>query len=158
MLRARLEGAEAALEAIRSGAVDALVISSDQGEQVYTLQGAEHPYRVLVETMNEGAVTMLADGSIIYSNPRLAGLLGKPLESLIGSSILDYIAPTDTKKFRAAVKQGFTHSIQAEVHLFSSDQTSIPVLISYQPDPNRWGPGALPGSDRSDRTLLRQPA
>ena len=40
-LRLRLQEAEETLEALRSGAVDALVVSSDEGEQVYTLQGAD---------------------------------------------------------------------------------------------------------------------
>jgi hypothetical protein len=68
-LRDRLEEAEAAVDAIRSGEVDALVISSPDGEQVFTLQGAEHPYRVMVETMNEGAATVLEDGTILYKPP-----------------------------------------------------------------------------------------
>jgi hypothetical protein len=45
-LRLRLEEAEDTLQAIHSGAVDALVISRPQGEQVFTLQGAEHPSRL----------------------------------------------------------------------------------------------------------------
>jgi hypothetical protein len=51
-LRLRLEEAEDTLQAIQSGEVDALVISRPEGEQVFTLQGALHPYRVLVETMS----------------------------------------------------------------------------------------------------------
>ena len=132
-LRGRLEGAEAALDAIRNGGVDALVISSDKGEQVFILQGAEHPYRVMVETMNEGAATVLDDGSILYANPRLAAILGEPLETLIGSSILDFILPADAKLFEAAVDQGYRSSSRAEIHLQSKDKTSIPVLISFSP-------------------------
>ena len=60
-LRMRLEEAEETLRAIREGEVDALVVSSPQGDQVYTLKGAEQPYRVFVETMNEGAVTLGPD-------------------------------------------------------------------------------------------------
>ena len=57
-LRMRLEEAEETLRAIRKGEVDALVVSGPQGDQVYTLKGAEQPYRVFVETMNEGAATL----------------------------------------------------------------------------------------------------
>ncbi len=42
-LSARLQEAEDALLAIRTGQVDALLIHSPAGEQVYTLQGADHP-------------------------------------------------------------------------------------------------------------------
>jgi len=53
-LRRRLREAEETLNAIRDGEVDALVASGPSGEKVFTLEGAEHPYRVLVESMNEG--------------------------------------------------------------------------------------------------------
>jgi hypothetical protein len=51
-LRQRLQEAEETLDAIRNGEVDALVVSGPSGEKVFTLEGAEHPYRVLVESMN----------------------------------------------------------------------------------------------------------
>ena len=54
-LRLRLEEAEETLHAINSGEVDALIVASPKGNQIFTLQGPEHPYRVLVETMNEGS-------------------------------------------------------------------------------------------------------
>jgi len=65
-LNARLEEAEDILNAIRGGEVDALVVSGPHGDQIYTLKGAEHPYRVMVEAMNEGAVTLTGDGTIFY--------------------------------------------------------------------------------------------
>ncbi len=58
-LRQRLQEAEETLDAIRNGEVDALVVSGPSGEKVFTLEGAEHPYRVLVESMNEGAISLL---------------------------------------------------------------------------------------------------
>ncbi len=80
-LRARLAEAEETLDAIRTGAVDAVVAK----DQVYTLHGAETPYRLLIEAMNEGAVVLRADGTILYCNDRFAKLLGTPLQNLIGS-------------------------------------------------------------------------
>jgi len=53
--------AEETLRAIRSGEVDGLIVSTAEGDRVFTLMGAEHPYRVMVETMNEGAVTLAFD-------------------------------------------------------------------------------------------------
>ena len=74
-LRARLQEAEDALRAIRSGEVDATVIPAPQGDRVFTLRGAERPYRIFVEKMNEGAVTLKADGTILYANQRFAGMV-----------------------------------------------------------------------------------
>jgi hypothetical protein len=47
-LRIRLEEAEETLRAIQNNEVDALVIEGPEGQQVYTLQSAEQPYRTLM--------------------------------------------------------------------------------------------------------------
>ena len=54
-LKARLLEAEETLHAIRSGDVDALVVAGADGEQVFTLKGAEMPYR---EAMSAALKTM----------------------------------------------------------------------------------------------------
>src|SRR5712671_7497913 len=83
-LEARLEEAEELLRAIRSGEVDALVVSGPNGDQVYTLSGAEHPYRVMVETMSEGALILAPDRTIVYANRSFAAMLDMTLEDVIG--------------------------------------------------------------------------
>lgn len=67
-LRTRVHELEETFLAIKRGSVDAVVVNGDEGEQVFTLQGAEHPYRVLVETMNDGAATLDEDGTVLYAN------------------------------------------------------------------------------------------
>src|SRR4051794_12318229 len=57
-LQDRLREAQETLDAIRNGEVDAVVVNGDRGSQVYSLMGAEQPYRVYVEQMQEGAVTV----------------------------------------------------------------------------------------------------
>jgi len=46
------------LKPIRSGQIDALVVKSDNGHQLYTLKTADQTYRVFIEKMTEGAVTL----------------------------------------------------------------------------------------------------
>ena len=62
-LQSELEAANAVLEAIRHGQIDALLVAGPKGSQVFTLEGAEHPYRIMVESMSEGAATLVADGT-----------------------------------------------------------------------------------------------
>src|SRR5579863_3832212 len=83
-LRERLAEAESIIQAIRQGDIDAVVVSSTEGDRVFTLEGSDHPYRTLVESMNEGAATLTEDGVILYSNPRLATLLGSSAAMLPG--------------------------------------------------------------------------
>ena len=81
--------------AIREGEVDALVVSTVHGERIFTLQGADESYRTIVEQMQEGAVTIVRDGTIQYSNARFADMVGEPLERVIGSSFRDHVVEAD---------------------------------------------------------------
>ncbi len=90
-LLARLEEAESTLAAIQNGHVEALVVSSQDGPKVYALEGAEHRYRRLVETMSEGALLVGASGGILYSNAAFADMVATPLERVIGRPLSDFI-------------------------------------------------------------------
>jgi PAS domain S-box-containing protein len=88
-LHSSLLEAQETLDAIRNGEVDAIVAT---GNRIYSLTGAEHPYRVYVEQMQEGAVTVAADGLILYCNQRFADMVGAPLEGVISSVIHSYLS------------------------------------------------------------------
>jgi len=90
-LKNRLQESEETIEAIRNGAVDALVISAPEGEQIYTLKGAEHPYRVFFETMNEGGVVISKEGLILACNESFERMVGVEHEKRCGISIYEFI-------------------------------------------------------------------
>jgi PAS domain S-box-containing protein len=94
-LRSRLFEAEEMLAAIRSGEVDAIMVSGAKGDQVYSLSSAETPYRTFVEEMHGGAVTLTKDGLILFCNNRFAELVQKPVDKVIGSYIKNHIPPID---------------------------------------------------------------
>jgi len=94
-LRSRLSETEEMLSAIRSGEVDAIVISGKKGEQVYSLSSAETPYRTFVEEMHGGAVTLTKEGLILYCNNRFAELVQEPINLVFGSNIKRFITPID---------------------------------------------------------------
>jgi len=73
-LEARLAEADETLQAIRSGEVDALVVSGPDGDQIFALEGADHAYRLLVEQMQEGTVTLDQEGLILYANRQFAAM------------------------------------------------------------------------------------
>jgi PAS domain S-box-containing protein len=105
-LRARLAEAEEMLRAIRQGEVDAVVVEGSGGHQVYTLQGAEEPYRRLVEEMQEGAVVITGRGDILYANARFSALVGEPLESVVGTRIVRFVNPSHRSEFEALLDAG----------------------------------------------------
>src|SRR5512145_1945724 len=90
-LRIRLEEAEETIAAIRSGAVDAFLVQDDGADRVYTLEAADRPYRVLVESMQQGALVLGADGTVLFGNRRFAELVEVPTERLLGTSLLRYV-------------------------------------------------------------------
>jgi len=97
-LRSRLNEMEETLDAIRNGEVDAIVVSGRQGEQVYSVSSAETPYRTFIEEMNEGAVTLTKEGTILYCNQKFAEIVQAPYEKVIGSSIKRFISQNDNTK------------------------------------------------------------
>jgi PAS domain S-box-containing protein/putative nucleotidyltransferase with HDIG domain len=129
-LRSRLAEAEEVIQAIGTGAVDAVMFSGPQGDQVYTLRGAEHAYRVLVEAMNEGAATLSRDGVILYANASLAKMLKKPLEKIIGTPMRGYVATEDAFQFDALLLQGVQTSSRGELSLKAHDATRLPAFLS----------------------------
>jgi PAS domain S-box-containing protein len=128
-LHTRLQEAEDTLQAIRAGEIDALVVTGPLGEKVFILRGADHPYRVIVEEMNEGAVTLSPEGTILYCNQRFADLLQTPLEQVIGSSIQECFVREDA--FDSLVQKNVRGT--AEGHLQRADGARVPVFISYNP-------------------------
>src|ERR1035438_7357043 len=83
-LRNRLAEAESTLQGIYNGEVDSLIVSGPHGKQVFALQGTDHSYRLLVEGMQEGALTFSPAGVIYYVNKALAALVKTPLAQIIG--------------------------------------------------------------------------
>lgn len=129
-LHTRLDEAEEALRAISAGEVDALVVYVDQEERIYTLQGAEHAYRVMVESIHEGAANIKADGAILYCNKRLAEMLEMPLEAVLGSSFHNFLMPADKEAFKVLVNNGLESFGKAEFNLACYRSPAIPVLIT----------------------------
>jgi PAS domain S-box-containing protein len=95
-LREKLREAEETLAAIRNGDVDAVVVSgADSVPRVYTLETADQTYRLLVEEMQEGALTLTRSGDILYCNKRLAQLVETEPQRVIGGSLARFIATAD---------------------------------------------------------------
>jgi PAS domain S-box-containing protein len=158
-VREKLREATETIEAIRNGEVDALVVAGPQGNQIYSLAGAEHPYRIYVEQMQEGAVTLSADGTILYANLCFANMLQIPLERVIGSSLSDHIPDEDKPVVQALLKCVPQPSARAEVGLKNSGGV-LPVAISVSFMPTQGGDAVicLVVSDRTlqiERTNLR---
>jgi PAS domain S-box-containing protein len=126
-LRRELEEAQDTLRAIRQGEVDALVVEGPNGPQVFTLRTADQPYRMLVEQMQDGAVTLTNAGDVLYCNARFAELVGHPCEKIVGGPIDRFIVEADRPHLAAALRAG---RARHEGHLLATDGRHVPVHLS----------------------------
>src|SRR6185369_1574676 len=110
-LRRRLEEAEETLRAIRSGEVDALVIDDPQGEVIYTLTTADYPYRLMIDEMNQGAVSVSPDSIILYSNRNFAGMLGLDGTSVSGKQFGEFVVPEMRAQFDKDLDKARTQGV-----------------------------------------------
>jgi PAS domain S-box-containing protein len=136
-LRARLDEAESILHAIAHSEVDAFVVQTRGHEQVYTLKGADQPYRIIVESISEGAATLGPDGTIFYCNRALAVLLGHPLANVTGANLADFVVARDAERYGHLVDQGASEPSKGEIALQSCSLDGVaketPVLLSCSP-------------------------
>jgi PAS domain S-box-containing protein len=132
-LRQRLQEAEETLNAIRSGEVDALVVTGPSGEKVFTLEGAEHPYRVLVESMNEGALTLSLDGTILYCNAAFARLAERPLHQVMGRDAREFVASEERDALELLIRKANRESVRAEIPILTASGQKLPTQISLNP-------------------------
>ncbi len=126
-LRRRLQEAEDTINAIRDGHVEALVVSAPEGEQIYTLRTADQPYRLMVEQMREGALTLAADGTILYCNQRFAELMARPAERIAGQTLGAFLHPDDLPILQRILS---SESCRAEIQLTTAAGVHNPAQLS----------------------------
>ncbi len=129
-LQDQLAEANDTIEAIRSGQVDAFVVTADHSNEVYTLRSADKTYRVFIEKMTEGAVTISTQGIVLYSNYQFATMVGANLSKVIGTSFSDYILHESVEIFNQRLKDFDGEDGKIELMLKGSNR-NIPVLLSF---------------------------
>jgi PAS domain S-box-containing protein len=134
-LRARLTEAEETLNAIRSGEVDAIAVDGPRGHQIYTLQSADQPYRILAERMSEGATMLTAQGAILFCNRRLAEMVGIPAERLVGSPFVSLLHTGDQRNFAKLIDLAVKNDVREEGHLLRNDASTLAVQLSLSAVP-----------------------
>jgi PAS domain S-box-containing protein len=155
-LRQRLADAEETLRAIGSGEVDAVVVAGKQGDRVFTLEGAEHAYRVLMESMNEGALALTSDKTILYANQCFARMVKCPLEQVIGSSFRRFLSTEDRDALRPLVRRPKKSGTKIQVVLAAGDGTKMSAQISIRPLARNGFDRAAVGMVVTDMTEARR--
>ena len=128
-LQARMFEPEDTIRAIREGEVDAVVVTSPEGERIYSLRSADVLYRAMVEEMKEGALVLDPNGLILYCNPQFARLVNTEREELLGSSILPLVVDASRSAFDR-LRQTTSGGVHKELGLLAREGEIVPVYAS----------------------------
>jgi PAS domain S-box-containing protein len=129
-LKSRLEETEETLRAIQQYMVDAFVVNRENGIQVVTLNESEIPYRMMVESMNEGAITLIPDGTIFYCNSRFGEMIDADCEKLVGTLFHNLIVPEEQGNFKAFFGNAKQSGLRGEFNLQTTQGKHVPVQLS----------------------------
>jgi PAS domain S-box-containing protein len=129
-LKSRLEETEETLRAIQQYMVDAFVVNRENGIQVVTLNESEIPYRMMVESMNEGAITLIPDGTIFYCNSRFGEMIDADCEKLIGTLFYNLIALEEQSTFNTFFGNAKQSGLRGEFNLQTTHGKHVPVQLS----------------------------
>ncbi len=156
VLLQRLTDSNETLRAIRNGEVDAVVVAGKTGPQVFTLGGAEQIYRELIESMNEGALTLTPDKMILYANRCFAGMTGLPLEKVIGGSLGRFLSERDRAALRLIIRNTGSSGAKLQTQLVNAAGTPMPVQFSIRALSKGGTGGATIGIVVTDLTEARR--
>jgi two-component system NarL family sensor kinase len=155
-LRARVAETDATLRAIRNGEVDTVMGAGKQRSQVFTLEDDEHAYRMLIESMNEGALMLTADKMILYANQCFARMVKCPLEQVTGSSFRRFLSAADQVTLQPLLKRAGQASAKIQVLLNARDGSQMPAQISVRSLAKNGSPSAIFGMVVTDMTETRR--
>jgi PAS domain S-box-containing protein len=129
-LKIKLKEAKESIDSIQTGSIDALVIAHENALKVYTENTADKPYRILIENMHEGAVTLYEDRTILYCNSYFSNMVNLPLQKVIGTLFVNYIEDASRDKVNALLKKGSVNPSKEEINIYTRDGKKIPVLMT----------------------------
>lgn len=128
-LRKELDEVSKDYNQINAWNIDALLKSNEKGLNVYTEKTADKPYRLLIEKMHEGAVTLNEDGIILYCNSYFAKLMNLPLQKILGTNFEKFINASLREHFASLLKSR-ANAFKEELYLYAADSKKIPALMT----------------------------
>ena len=82
---------------------------------------------MLIEQLQEGAVTVTTDGNVFYCNRRMAEMLGTPQERVIGQQLQPYIRRQDRAAFQILLADACHGHARTELTLIGFSGIETPV-------------------------------
>jgi len=137
-LQGELEEAHETLRAIRTGEVDAIVVAGQDGDQVFSLSGAESVYRLIFNTMQEAALTVTPDGTILSCNPQFETLI-KTSGWVIGRPLEAFVAPEERTTLATLLVRSQREPVRQRLVFRATDGAPVSAHVSAQAIPQPEG-------------------
>lgn len=90
---------------------------------------SEKIFRILIENMHEGAVTINRDGIVLYCNSCFADMLSQPLERVLGGRFEDFVDEISKENIKNLFIKGWDGYFRDEIHLIGNKSIVMPVLL-----------------------------
>jgi signal transduction histidine kinase len=129
-------------------------VSGPGGERTLAIEGATHPYHVLLNAMSDGAALLGPDGTILFGNRRLGEIARAPLEGLRGSRFQQLVVPAERPGFEGFLREGAGRNGAREFAMVGGDASATPVWIALSPVPLAAYPGGTGAEARNGATVL----
>lgn len=161
-LTQRLSEAEATIEALISGQIDAVVDTRTKAPVLLSkaqdaLRASEERYRQIVEMANEGIWTIDANSITTFMNGRMARMLGYSPDEVIGMPLNSIVSKAEQPKAASNIESGRRgRSETSESALIRKDGTELWVSVSSAPRLNSAGEYAGALAMITDRTEHRE--
>ncbi len=133
-----------------------MLVGGKENTQVFTLDGAEHAYRLLMESMNEGALTLTGDKIILFANQCFADMVQLPLEQVIGSSFRRFLSVADRAILRPLMKRANKTGAKIQALLHAGDGSLLPALLSIRELANEGSKDVIIGMVVTNMTEARR--
>ncbi|MET0760109.1 MAG: PAS domain-containing sensor histidine kinase [Flavobacterium sp.] len=129
-LQQKLLKARETIDLIKTENIDALVVTDKEKQKVFTETTSDKTYRILIEQMHEGAVTLDKEEIILYCNSCFANMVNMPLQKVIGTKFKNYIVASSQKPYDALFEQGWSVNSKDEIYIDTNNGKAMPVLMS----------------------------
>jgi PAS domain S-box-containing protein len=129
MLRRRLAKAERTLAASRSasGTPAAPAVRSEPSAEV---PAVERSYRVLLDAIRAGAVTLTPQGIVLYANAHFADMLRLPLDQVIGGPFARFLPEEQRTTFETLADAARGQGAEGDIHLRRAWAENLSVHLS----------------------------
>jgi PAS domain S-box-containing protein len=112
-----------------------VLVSPASSHESSAWNNAERAYRLLLESMNEGAVNVSRAGIILYCNARLAEMLASPPDRLLGTSLCQFVEASQQQRLLGLLRDLQPSGDKGEFTLTAGlgGRKALTVLFSLRP-------------------------